>query len=239
MGVPAGSLAGKTDLTNDGALGTGHFDWSALLTTAPELGVKYYFIEDESPSAKASRTEGDGVLFFGLGACAGLRRVRLPEDEQEPIVGRVRTFTQHRKTGLTHLLLDRLRRNHPPVAGLAVGNRAGCLPIQDVHASGIREPLAEVCKQCWAVEQQVIRVQEENRVDRLGAQVGIALLGQHGRQRDAGRRRRPLVPLSRPFLQDDVHGIARSRLENRTDQITPLAQGDKRDASVGIPWRRQ
>ncbi|MBC8877187.1 MAG: sugar phosphate isomerase/epimerase [Planctomycetes bacterium] len=49
-GVPTGSLAGSTDLTNDVALGTGQVDWPALLGTAQKLGVKYYFIEDESPT---------------------------------------------------------------------------------------------------------------------------------------------------------------------------------------------
>jgi sugar phosphate isomerase/epimerase len=49
-GVPTGTLEGKTDLVNDVALGTGQVDWPALLSTAQELGVKYYFIEDESPS---------------------------------------------------------------------------------------------------------------------------------------------------------------------------------------------
>lgn len=49
-GVPAGSLSGHTDLTNDVALGTGQVDWPALLEAAQQVGVKYYFIEDESPS---------------------------------------------------------------------------------------------------------------------------------------------------------------------------------------------
>ncbi len=49
-GVPTGSLAGKTDLTNDVALGTGQVNWAALLKTAQKAGVKYYFIEDESPT---------------------------------------------------------------------------------------------------------------------------------------------------------------------------------------------
>lgn len=49
-GVPTGSLAGKTDLTNDVTLGTGQVKWPALLRTAQKLGVKYYFIEDESPT---------------------------------------------------------------------------------------------------------------------------------------------------------------------------------------------
>ncbi|NLX95057.1 MAG: sugar phosphate isomerase/epimerase [Rhodopirellula sp.] len=49
-GVPTGSLAGKTDLTNDVALGTGQVDWPALFRAAQEVGIEYYFIEDESPT---------------------------------------------------------------------------------------------------------------------------------------------------------------------------------------------
>jgi sugar phosphate isomerase/epimerase len=49
-GVPLGSLAGGTDLKNDVALGSGQVDWPALLRTAQKIGVKYYFIEDESPT---------------------------------------------------------------------------------------------------------------------------------------------------------------------------------------------
>lgn len=50
-GVELGSLSGGTDVKNDVALGTGQMDWSSILKTAKEVGVKYYFIEDESPSA--------------------------------------------------------------------------------------------------------------------------------------------------------------------------------------------
>lgn len=49
-GVPTGSLEGKTDLTNDVTLGTGQVDWPALLDACQKVGVKYYFIEDESPT---------------------------------------------------------------------------------------------------------------------------------------------------------------------------------------------
>ena len=49
-GVPTGSLAGTTALTNDVALGTGQVDWKTLLPAAEKIGVKYYFIEDESPT---------------------------------------------------------------------------------------------------------------------------------------------------------------------------------------------
>ena len=49
-GVPTGSLAGHTDLTNDVALGTGQVDWPSLFRASQKIGVKYYFIEDESPT---------------------------------------------------------------------------------------------------------------------------------------------------------------------------------------------
>ena len=77
----------------------------------------------------------------------------LAEDKQEPIVGRARPLSEQRETGLAHFFPDRLRRYHPSVARLTVRDAPGCLPIQDVHASGIREPLSEVPKQCRAVKQ--------------------------------------------------------------------------------------
>jgi sugar phosphate isomerase/epimerase len=50
-GVPLGSLTGNTTLTNDVTLGTGQVDFPKLLRTAQQIGVKYYFIEDESPTS--------------------------------------------------------------------------------------------------------------------------------------------------------------------------------------------
>lgn len=50
-GVATGSLAGKTDVTNDVVLGTGQMKWTEILPAAHKAGVKYYFIEDESPTA--------------------------------------------------------------------------------------------------------------------------------------------------------------------------------------------
>jgi len=50
-GVETGSLAGKTDTKNDVVVGTGQTDWPAVLKAANKAGVKYYFIEDESPTA--------------------------------------------------------------------------------------------------------------------------------------------------------------------------------------------
>jgi sugar phosphate isomerase/epimerase len=49
-GVPTGSLAGNTELTNDVALGTGQVDWPSLFRASQKVGVEYYFIEDESPT---------------------------------------------------------------------------------------------------------------------------------------------------------------------------------------------
>jgi sugar phosphate isomerase/epimerase len=49
-GVPTGSLTGQSAKTNDVALGDGQVQWPALFRTARKVGVKYYFIEDESPA---------------------------------------------------------------------------------------------------------------------------------------------------------------------------------------------
>lgn len=45
-----GNLSGGTPTTNDVALGTGSIDIAAALKAAKKVGVKHYFIEDESPS---------------------------------------------------------------------------------------------------------------------------------------------------------------------------------------------
>ena len=45
-----GDFSGKSDVSNDVALGTGQMDWPAILKAARKAGVKWYFIEDESPT---------------------------------------------------------------------------------------------------------------------------------------------------------------------------------------------
>jgi sugar phosphate isomerase/epimerase len=50
--TPTGLLTGGTDVTNDVALGTGKMDMPAILHAAKRVGVKWYFIEDESPSSE-------------------------------------------------------------------------------------------------------------------------------------------------------------------------------------------
>jgi sugar phosphate isomerase/epimerase len=48
-GTQTGSLSGGTDVKNDAALGSGLMDMPAILSAAKKAGVKWYFIEDESP----------------------------------------------------------------------------------------------------------------------------------------------------------------------------------------------
>jgi sugar phosphate isomerase/epimerase/acetyl esterase/lipase len=50
-GTPTGVLTGKSDVKNDVAIGTGMIDWPAILKAAQMAGVKYYFLEDESPTS--------------------------------------------------------------------------------------------------------------------------------------------------------------------------------------------
>jgi sugar phosphate isomerase/epimerase len=51
-GVATGSLSGGTDVKNDVALGTGQMNWPAIFAAAQKIGVKHYFIEDESPTSE-------------------------------------------------------------------------------------------------------------------------------------------------------------------------------------------
>jgi sugar phosphate isomerase/epimerase len=48
-GTERGALTGGTDVKNDATLGEGLMDMPAILNAAKAAGVKYYFIEDESP----------------------------------------------------------------------------------------------------------------------------------------------------------------------------------------------
>jgi sugar phosphate isomerase/epimerase len=50
--TPTGLLTGHTEVTNDVALGTGKIDYAPILAEAKKIGVKWYFIEDESPSSQ-------------------------------------------------------------------------------------------------------------------------------------------------------------------------------------------
>jgi sugar phosphate isomerase/epimerase len=57
-----GDLSGGTDVKNDVILGTGQMDFPAILKAAKEVGVKYYFIEDESPWAVEQIPQSLGFL---------------------------------------------------------------------------------------------------------------------------------------------------------------------------------
>jgi sugar phosphate isomerase/epimerase len=50
QGAVRGVYTGKAPLTDDVPLGTGQIDWPTILKAAAQAGVKYYFIEDESPT---------------------------------------------------------------------------------------------------------------------------------------------------------------------------------------------
>jgi sugar phosphate isomerase/epimerase len=49
-GVATGKLTGSEDVRNDVALGTGQIDLPKILRVAQQIGIKHYFIEDESPT---------------------------------------------------------------------------------------------------------------------------------------------------------------------------------------------
>jgi sugar phosphate isomerase/epimerase len=49
-GAATGSFTGHAPLTDDVTLGTGQVDWPRVLKEAARVDVKYYFIEDESPT---------------------------------------------------------------------------------------------------------------------------------------------------------------------------------------------
>ncbi|MDB6121576.1 MAG: Xylose isomerase domain protein barrel [Pedosphaera sp.] len=51
-GLQTGPLTGSAPVTNDVAIGTGQIDFDPILKAAKKVGVKYYFIEDESPTSE-------------------------------------------------------------------------------------------------------------------------------------------------------------------------------------------
>jgi len=56
-GTPTGLLTGSSDVKNDVTLGTGQIDYRRILPAAEKAGVKWYFIEDESPSSETQIPE--------------------------------------------------------------------------------------------------------------------------------------------------------------------------------------
>ncbi len=51
-GTPINLLTGTSDVKNDVAMGTGRIDYPRILPAAEKAGVKWYFIEDESPTSE-------------------------------------------------------------------------------------------------------------------------------------------------------------------------------------------
>jgi sugar phosphate isomerase/epimerase len=49
-GAVTGIFTGRAPLTDDVPLGAGQVNWPEVLRTASKVGVKHYFIEDESPT---------------------------------------------------------------------------------------------------------------------------------------------------------------------------------------------
>ena len=49
-GVETGALTGHTDVNNNVVLGQGQVNWPAVFAEAQKIGIKHYFIEDESDS---------------------------------------------------------------------------------------------------------------------------------------------------------------------------------------------
>ena len=50
--TPTGLLTGHSDVTNDVVVGTGKIDYAPVLKAAKKIGIKWYIIEDESPSSE-------------------------------------------------------------------------------------------------------------------------------------------------------------------------------------------
>jgi len=50
--TPTGLLTGHTEVTNDVAVNQGKIDYAPILKAAKSVGVKYFIIEDESPSSE-------------------------------------------------------------------------------------------------------------------------------------------------------------------------------------------
>jgi len=51
QGTPTGLFTGHADVSSNVALGAGVIDWRAVFRAARKAGVKWYFIEDESPDS--------------------------------------------------------------------------------------------------------------------------------------------------------------------------------------------
>ena len=62
-GTQTGLLTGQSDVSNDVALGAGQIDYAPFLRAAKKAGVKWHFIEDESPSSE--RQIAESLQYLG------------------------------------------------------------------------------------------------------------------------------------------------------------------------------
>lgn len=53
-GAPYGQPLGHAPATDNVAVGAGQIDWKAVIGTSQKIGVKYYFLEDETPDPLAN-----------------------------------------------------------------------------------------------------------------------------------------------------------------------------------------
>jgi sugar phosphate isomerase/epimerase len=63
-GTPTGLSTGSSPVSNDAAMGTGQLDLPAILKAAGKVGVKWYFIEDES--AVSEQQIPESLRYLGL-----------------------------------------------------------------------------------------------------------------------------------------------------------------------------
>jgi sugar phosphate isomerase/epimerase len=61
-GTPTGLFTGHADVTSNVTLGTGTLDWPGIFRAARKAGVKWYFIEDESPASVQQIPQSLGYL---------------------------------------------------------------------------------------------------------------------------------------------------------------------------------
>lgn len=60
--TPTGLLTGHSDVSNDVAVGQGKIDYAPILQVGKRIGIKYFIIEDESPSSEQQIPESLAYL---------------------------------------------------------------------------------------------------------------------------------------------------------------------------------
>ena len=73
-GAPPALYTGQANKADDVTLGSGQVNWPAVLAAANKVGVKHYFIEDESPIVDRAAPREPQVPREPEGEIAGLER---------------------------------------------------------------------------------------------------------------------------------------------------------------------